>query len=404
MNELFRLEFFKIDLDLPYERNKEGYLIITAYATRTGIFKYLKPDGSIYKEYRSPEEVFKKESMDSLKYKILTLKHPKVMVDSKNTSKYQKGSVLENVVQEGNFIKVTVLVTDEDLILKILSKELTELSCGYNCVVINQKGTSPEGEDYDGIQVDIFYNHLAVVEKGRAGREATFKLDSEDNQDISEFFSEPDPKTIQKQFKNDKQGAKKTMEITINGITYKLDNADDLKAFTDAMNKIAAENKTKTDSIADLKAENKMLKLDAENIGEKMTEKLEFVAEVKSYLKTDESDAELIKKEPVELMKMALTAQKPKLDLDDEDDAFITAAYKIMKKEGPTVKPKRDTKDPDKKPENKKDGIDTIIDKAGQKAPKGTEKIDLADEFRKKKLKLDSEAYLPLEERSVTAK
>ena len=100
---------------------------------------------SIYKEYRSPEEVFKKESMDSLKYKILTLKHPKVMVNSKNTSKYQKGSVLENVVQEGNFIKVTVLVTDEDLILKILSKELTELICGYNCVVINQKGTSPGG-------------------------------------------------------------------------------------------------------------------------------------------------------------------------------------------------------------------------------------------------------------------
>lgn len=68
---VFRLETFTIKNDGDnFKFTPEGYLQATAYATRTGVFDYLLPDGSLFREYRPAEEVFNPDSLETLKINL----------------------------------------------------------------------------------------------------------------------------------------------------------------------------------------------------------------------------------------------------------------------------------------------------------------------------------------------
>ena len=42
---------------------------------------------------------------------------------------------------------------------------------------MDRKGKTPAGEDYDGVQLVIRYNHVALVPKGRAGENVKLLVD-----------------------------------------------------------------------------------------------------------------------------------------------------------------------------------------------------------------------------------
>ena len=68
--------------------------------------------------------------------------------------------------------------TDEndDIITDSLKKyKMRELSCGYNLRLDETPGVW-EGQPYDAIQRDIEINHLALVDKARAGEQARLNL------------------------------------------------------------------------------------------------------------------------------------------------------------------------------------------------------------------------------------
>jgi hypothetical protein len=56
---------------------------------------------------------------------------------------------------------------------------LREISCGYECKMVKESGEY-QGERYDERQLDIVYNHVAIVDKGRAGPQARLVLDAAD--------------------------------------------------------------------------------------------------------------------------------------------------------------------------------------------------------------------------------
>jgi uncharacterized protein len=154
----------------------EGYLSGDAIATRTGVFDYIMPDGSVQKQLRHPDDVLTQDSLATLKHKPVTDDHPLELVNVDNAGKYGVGFTGDTVrVDKGN-IGITFSVTNKDTIMKIVGKKKRELSLGYNLDLVEEAGEY-EGQPYTHRQTNIRYNHLAIVEKGRAGREARINMD-----------------------------------------------------------------------------------------------------------------------------------------------------------------------------------------------------------------------------------
>ena len=158
------------------EMTDEGYLKVWCKAARVGTQRYTRGDGTQVVEYRPEEEVSNPDSLASFGMKAVTLNHPKVLLDAKTTKLHQVGHAGSHVRFSDGFVEVALIITDQDAIDAIQRGDAQEVSAGYRVDYDNTPGVTPEGESYDGIQRNILVNHIAVVSKGRAGREARLLL------------------------------------------------------------------------------------------------------------------------------------------------------------------------------------------------------------------------------------
>ncbi len=173
----------------------EGFLKGEAVVTRTGVFLYRDGAGGTRRELRHPDEVFKAASLDSLKMIPMTLDHPKGLVTAENAKELSVGHVGENVRPDGRFVVVPLVVTDREAI-KAVRGGVRELSLGYEQMLVMDGGTW-EGERFDAKQTEIRYNHLAIVDRARAGEAARLNLDSADAVEIEkEEASMPDLRKV----------------------------------------------------------------------------------------------------------------------------------------------------------------------------------------------------------------
>lgn len=175
------LRFDKTILNDP-KLDQNGYLVASARATRTGVFVYHHPDGSTTRELRHPDDVFRPDSIKSLKNRPITHGHPpEGKVNSKNTKRLAVGMAIDTPRRDDIYLDTDIQITDEDVIKRILDDEkpLRGLSCGYEADVIKEDGTY-QGEEYDHRQTKIKYNHIALVNRGRAGPQVRLQLDEED--------------------------------------------------------------------------------------------------------------------------------------------------------------------------------------------------------------------------------
>lgn len=156
----------------------EGYLIDNPILTRVGIFEYHNPDGTIRRELRLPEEVFAQESLASYKGKPVILTHEAGMIDSDNVQQEQIGTILSEGTQDGDNVRAQIIIHDA----RKLDYGLRELSLGYSLDLEEVPGEW-QGQPYDAIQRNIRVNHLALVEKARAGDSARLNIDGEDTQE-----------------------------------------------------------------------------------------------------------------------------------------------------------------------------------------------------------------------------
>lgn len=169
-------------------RTPQGGVIAPARLTRTGVFRYLNHDGTERRELRLPEEVFKADSLATLADAPVTDGHPAEPVTTKNFSKFSRGHMRGDAKADGKFVAAELTLQDADLIAKVERGDLREVSCGYTCRLEYTSGEY-EGERYDAIQRDIEHNHIALVHKGRAGREVSLRLDAAEQVDSSESGS-----------------------------------------------------------------------------------------------------------------------------------------------------------------------------------------------------------------------
>ena len=126
----------------------------------------------LYRAMRTPEEVFSEAAMASFEGKPVTNDHPPDLIGPDDVGMYEKGHAQN--VRKGSgrwegFLLADLHIHSRDLIDAIRAGK-REISCGYEC----------EYEDNgDGTftQRNIRGNHIAVVDKGRAGKMAAI-LDS----------------------------------------------------------------------------------------------------------------------------------------------------------------------------------------------------------------------------------
>lgn len=122
------------------------------------------PDGLI-RISRTPEEVFRDETLASCVGKPVTLDHPDDFVGPANFAALGKGSMLN--VRRGSGIEddlmiADLLVTDAEAIKAIQDDGIEEVSLGYEA---DYEQVSPGR----GVQRNIVVNHVALVERGRCG-------------------------------------------------------------------------------------------------------------------------------------------------------------------------------------------------------------------------------------------
>lgn len=152
----------------------DGYLVANAKVARTGIQLYSgaevgKPDMPVVRVYRSPEQVFAADSRHSLAHKPLTNDHPGEMVNADTWKRNSIGQIGGEVSHDTKFLYVPLAMMDAQAIRDWKGGK-RELSAGYTCDLKWEPGKTPDGEAYDAFQENIRFNHVALVDAARGGR------------------------------------------------------------------------------------------------------------------------------------------------------------------------------------------------------------------------------------------
>lgn len=160
----------------------EGYLQIDIPIARPGVLVYDRKRGDAFtaKEYRSADELFNQDSMNTLIGKTVTVsRHPPGAVNSKNYRAVNAGLVIA-AYQQGDDLVATVQVRDEQSIRLIKQdKRLRGASAGYAVRnKIKRDGVSPDGAQFDTVNEGLEYDHVSIVRNPRV-KTATFNLDGE---------------------------------------------------------------------------------------------------------------------------------------------------------------------------------------------------------------------------------
>ena len=308
-------------VEITAEKTAEGFIRDKPIIGRSGILIYKKADGTERREYRPPEEAFKAESLASLKGKPITIGH-KGMANNKNISKIKPiGTVLSEGKQDGENIVA-------DIVIYNLDTSARELSCGYTLDLEEKAGTTPEGEHYDAIQRNIFYNHLAIVPQGRAGN-ARLNLDGEQELEEEEMAE----KNLTK-IKLD-GGLEYEAEPEIAVYIEKL--REDTKASAEKIAEMKSEQDKLQAKYDAALADNEKLKADAEKQAEEFknnfdsavknrVELLQVAAKHKIEKADELSDSEI---------KIAVVkkVRGEKFNLDGKSEDYISAAFDMAKEE-----------------------------------------------------------------------
>ncbi len=302
-------------------KTPQGFLRADATPTRCGVLTYRLGDGTVRRELRHPDEVFKADSLLTLQNTPLTDDHPAGAVNSSNAKALTVGHTCEPARQDGEHVRTAVLVTDAPVIEKVLAKKKLELSCGYHCDLDFTPGEY-NGEQYDAIQRNIVYNHVALVTKGRAGPTAAIRLDAADGALVTDETEAPTDAVLAPK-------ESKTMKIKIDGVEYDATSEAFAQAFAKheaAQAKQLSELQARADSAeAESQKAQAAVKVaeDPAVIENAVVARLALVKSAeKAGVKCDGLGEDEIKKAVVAKL-------QPALNLDGKDMAYISTAFDI---------------------------------------------------------------------------
>lgn len=159
-------------------------MAVRARAARTGVYQYggseVDPDNKhglrdteLVNVLRDDSTVFDEKSVRSFIGKPVTDDHPADPVTTANWRDHARGTIM-GAMRDGDYLAFDLLLTDAEAIAKVDGGK-RELSNGYSSDLEFGDFTAPDGTKCQARQKSIFGNHVALVDRGRAGSECAIK-------------------------------------------------------------------------------------------------------------------------------------------------------------------------------------------------------------------------------------
>jgi len=326
-----RCDFIPVKIG-SIEKTDEGFLQGSAPVAKVGILTYMNADGTTRKELVPAETLFNADSMRTLQMKPMTNLHPEeTLLDSRTVKRRKIGSTGETTKQDGEFLKASFVITDQDAIDDV-DKGRMQLSPGYRASVVMQSGNF-QGEHFDAIQVNRKYNHLALCDRARGGANIRLHLDEKEIDKCDSFeYIDNKQLTINK-------GSKFMENIKLDGCEYQAD-----KQVLNALDRAKTDAEEKSIALTDAKAKNDELqaKLDTANAKIEGLEKVDNTEEigkaVKARLSLERTANDHLDKEDIEkidsltdgdVKKKIILKAFPKADaqLEGKSDDYLSARF-----------------------------------------------------------------------------
>ncbi len=155
-----------------------GALAVRARAARTGVYQYagreIDPDNThglrdtaVVNVLRDESEVFDERAVRSFIGKPITDDHPSQPVTADNWRTHARGTIM-GAMRDGEYLAFDLMLTDAPTVAKVNAGK-RELSNGYACDVEFGDFTAADGTKCAARQTNITGNHIALVDRGRAG-------------------------------------------------------------------------------------------------------------------------------------------------------------------------------------------------------------------------------------------
>ena len=173
----------QLTLDAP-RRTSDGYLAVRARAARVGVYQYagheVDPenkhglrDQAVVNVLRDDATVFDAKSVHSFIGKPVTDNHPSVPVGAANWRDHARGIVM-GAMRDGEYLAFDLMLTDADAI-KAVENGKRELSNGYQADLQYGEFKAADGTICQARQASVAGNHVAIVDRGRAGPSCAIK-------------------------------------------------------------------------------------------------------------------------------------------------------------------------------------------------------------------------------------
>src|SRR5690625_797417 len=322
-----------------------GYLEANARTARTGVQQNLgselgRPDLAVVNVYRDESEVFAKNSLNTFSKIPITNDHPDTDVNAGNWKALAVGTAGDEGLRDGEFLKIGLKSTDAAAVQAVKDGK-RELSVGYAADIIWQDGIAPDGTPYQAVQKNIIANHVAIVDHGRAGRQARIG-DSWGASPVKDFKPGSTP-TNRKTGGRMSDTTLKTVVIGDSAVQVAATDAalieqfkkDSAQALADAESKHSAAIEAKDTEIGELKVQLKAAQ-DAANIDVDalVAARTALVSQVKAL----DSSIDPTGKTDAELRKAAVVAKLGDSAVADVSDAEVAGMFKALAAVAPAAK------------------------------------------------------------------
>lgn len=283
----------------------DGYLVVDARIARTGIQRYLgvevgRPEKQFVDVLRPEAEVFDSEAMASFTHRPVTDDHPKEAVTKDNWKRVAIGQTSDEVKRDGEFLRIPLMVADGASIKKIQDGK-RELSAGYTCELAWTSGEH-NGQTYDAVQTNIRANHIAVVDRGRAGHDCRIG-------DGAEHWGTAPITAL------DKENAMTTRTVIVDGFSVETTDQG-----AQAIEKLQKDNQSLRDTIA---ANDAKYKKEKDELEEKVAKTDAALDDAKSKILSAEDVSKLVAD------RVALEATATKIAKDVKPSGLTDAQLKL---------------------------------------------------------------------------
>lgn len=370
---IMQAEFRK---DAIRESPSDGAIIVPVRMAQVGVRSYFYENSDTWeieevREAFLPSELFREETLESLKGLLITHYHPWSMLNKDNWDYYSKGvSIGEPTVEDNQYITMDVKIFDETLQAYVLSGIHDGCSVGYEQIFVPEPGNI-NGENYDGYNSQIIFNHLAFCarEDARGGEDLGVKTDMKHVPNLSKvsidsrFNIKMD--TIKKAQKirrdSNNQGGSQMAKVKIGGKEFEVDSAvasriDTLEVFeasansnSEALKTLRADVAERDQKLKDLQAkcdtaagERDAYKADLDKANEQVNgmkakmdtmlsaedveKKVELAGKVSKITGKDED----FKMDSKDLHLAALKAGYPEESFEGRTDSYIEARFDVL--------------------------------------------------------------------------